>query len=127
HSAQALLRSRSWVDVWPVPIAGKARGQRVDRSAERAHRGGEYSGEKQTPNANWHFIKNVVAKNFIRRFRQGRVVVRLVKDPQQHADTEKSESNRNVGQTRHDHRAPAAANIWRGQHALYHVLVGGMS
>ena len=52
--------------------------------------------------------------------------MRLVKNPEQHADAEKGERDRNIGETGEDERAPAAANIGRGQHSLHHVLIGAV-
>ena len=52
--------------------------------------------------------------------------MRLVINPQEQADAEKRERDRNIGEAGKNERAPAAADIRRGQHALHHVLIGAV-
>ena len=97
-----MLCGRFWIDIGLVPVTSETRGQRVQRGAEGAHRGREYPRKQQSTNANRHFVKDVVTKNFVRRFRQIRIVMGLIKNPKQQSDAEKSERDRNIGQTGHD-------------------------
>ena len=121
--AQTIYTVSAWANVGDVPIAGKTSSQRVERSAKRTHGGCENPGEQQSAQAHRHFIKDVVTKNFVRRFRYYMVLVGLIKNPEQDADAEKGECDRNIGQPRHDERTPAPAHIGRGQHPLHHVLI----
>ena len=52
--------------------------------------------------------------------------MRLVINPEQHADGQKRQHDRDIGQARQNERAPAPPNIRRGQHALHHVLIGAV-
>ena len=117
--AQALFWRRCWIDVRLVPIASKAGGQRVNRGAERAHGSRKDSRDQESAEADRHLVQNEMAKCFIWRFGQSRIGMDLVINPQQQADAQKSEHNRDIGQPGHNERTPAPANIGRGQHALH--------
>ena len=66
--AQTLVVRRVGIDVGLIPVAGETGGERVERSAERAHGCGKNSRDQQAPDANGHFVKNEVAENLVRRF-----------------------------------------------------------
>src|SRR5262245_6597148 len=67
-----------------------------------------------------------MTKGLVRRFRQSRIRVHLVIDPEQNSDAQESESDRNVSQSGEDERTTAPANVRRSQHSLHHVLVSSV-
>ena len=54
------------IDVRLVPIARKTGGERVQRSAERSHSGGENPRQEQSSKSHRHLIENEVAECFVR-------------------------------------------------------------